>query len=65
MKNGREYAVIQNDEIISAASSYSYCECTIDITNGTKDEYRQSGLAKAVAEKLGYTFEKAYEVYMI
>lgn len=92
LENGRGYVVIHNDEIIAGASSYSYCKGYIDITIGTKNEYRQKGLAKAVAaklileclenniypvwdsvdmrsvalaEKLGYTFDKEYEVYMI
>jgi hypothetical protein len=90
--HGIGYAVIHNGEIISAASSYSYCEGNIEITIGTKKEFRRSGLALAVAsrlildcmeqniyprwdaanlesvalaEKLGYHFDKEYEVYSI
>lgn len=91
-KHGIGYAIVHNGEIISAASSYSYCEGSIEITIGTKHEYRRKGLALAVAsrlivdcierniyprwdaanlesvrlaEKLGYHFDKAYEVYSI
>jgi len=92
IRNGRGYVIIIEDEIIAAASSYSYCDGFIDITIGTKEGFRNKGLAKAVAsrlileclyhgiypvwdavdmrsvdlaEKLGYTFDKAYEVYMM
>ena len=91
-KHGIGYAIVRNGEIISAASSYSYCEGSIEITIGTKDEYRRKGLALAVASKLildciekniyprwdaanlesvelatklGYHFDKEYEVYSI
>ena len=92
LENGRGYVIMHNDEIIAGASSYSYCKGYIDITIGTKNEFRQKGLAKAVAaklileclengiypvwdsvdmrsvalaEKLGYSFDKEYQVYMI
>lgn len=92
LKNGMGYVIIHDDEIISGASSYSYCKGSIDITIGTKEEYRQKGLALAcasklildcldkniyprwdasnlesvaLAEKLGYHFEKEYQVYSI
>ena len=92
LKHGIGYAIVHNGEIISAASSYSYCEGSIDITIGTKDEYRRKGLALAVASKLildciekniyprwdaanlqsvalatklGYNFDKEYEVFYI
>ena len=92
LKNGLGYAIVHNGEIISAASSYSYCEGSIDITIGTKYEYRRKGLAIAVASKLildciekniyprwdaanlqsvalatklGYNFDKEYEVFSI
>jgi len=92
LKNGIGYVIIHEGEIIAGASSYSYCKGSIDITIGTKKEYRQKGLALAcasklildcldkniyprwdaanlesvaLAEKLGYHFEKEYEVYSI
>lgn len=40
LKHGIGYAVVHNGEIISAASFYSYCEGKIDITIGTKEEFR-------------------------
>jgi len=52
LKHGIGYAIVHNGEIISAASSYSYCEGSIEITIGTKDKYRNKGLALAVASKL-------------
>jgi hypothetical protein len=92
MKHGIGYAITHNGEIIAAASSYSYCEGSIEVTIGTKENYRRKGLALAVAarlilgcmergiypswdaanvesvalaEKLGYHFDKEYEVYSI
>lgn len=91
-KYGFGYVIEYKGDIISGASSYSCCEGKIDITIGTKKEYRQRGLALAcasklileclekniypvwdavdlrsvaLAEKLGYHFDKAYEVYSI
>ncbi|GFZ31734.1 zwittermicin A resistance protein ZmaR [Clostridium zeae] len=91
-ENGLGYLIIYEDEIISAASSYGYCKGSIEITIGTKEEYRQKGLALAcasklilncldrgiyprwdaanlesvaLAEKLGYHFDKEYIVYSI
>lgn len=52
LKNGIGYAVVHNGEIISAASSYSYCDGNIEVTIGTKGEYRRKGLALAVASRL-------------
>lgn len=90
LKHGVGYVVVNNDGIIAGASSYTYCEGSIEITIGTKEDYRRKGLALAcasklileclgrniyprwdaankesvaLAEKLGYHFEKEYEVY--
>lgn len=52
LENGRGYVIMHDNEIIAGASSYSWCKGLIDITIGTKNEYRQKGLAKAVAAKL-------------
>lgn len=92
LNNGIGYIIIHENEIISGASSYSYCNGAISITIGTKREYRKKGLALAcaskvilecldknvypkwdasnlesvtLAEKLGYHFDKEYEVYSI
>jgi hypothetical protein len=92
LNNGIGYVIMQGNEIISGASSYSYCKGAIDITIGTKEEFRKKGLALAcasklilecldnniyprwdasniesvaLAEKLGYHFDKEYEVYSI
>lgn len=92
LKNGIGYLIIRDGLVISAASSYTYCKGSIDITIGTQEEYRKRGLALAVAsklildcmdrniypvwdaanmesvalaEKLGYHFEKEYQVYSI
>lgn len=89
---GVGYVIMCDNEIISGASSYSYCKGSIEITIGTKEEYRRKGLALAcasklilecldnniyprwdavnmesvaLAEKLGYHFDKEYEVYTI
>lgn len=92
MKNGVGYVILHNGEIVSGASSYTYCSGNIEITIGTKMEYRNKGLALAcasklilecieknicpkwvaansesvaLAEKLGYVFDKEYEVHFI
>lgn len=92
LKHGIGYVIVHNGEIVSGASSYSYREGSIEITIGTKKEFRRKGLALAVAsklilecmerniypawdaanlesvalaEKLGYHLDKAYEVYSI
>lgn len=92
LENGTGYGIVHNGEIISGASSYTYCSGKIEITIGTKNEYRHRGLALAcasklildclerniiprwdaanlesvaLAKKLGYIFEKEYEVYSI
>ncbi|GAA0774758.1 hypothetical protein GCM10008908_25150 [Clostridium subterminale] len=43
---------MKDGEIISGASSYSYCEGAIDITIETKPEYKRKGLALACASKV-------------
>lgn len=90
--NGRGYLIMHKGVIASAASSYTYCDGFIDITIGTREDFRQKGLALAcasklilecienniypvwdavdlrsvaLAEKLGYRFEKEYEVYSV
>ena len=90
LKHGIGYVVVYNDKIVAGASSYTYCEGNIEITIGTKEDFRRKGLALAcasrlildclgrnihprwdaankesvaLAEKLGYHFEKGYEVY--
>ncbi len=52
LRNGIGYIIIHENEIISGASSYSYCKGSIDITIGTKEEYRKSGLALGCASKV-------------
>ena len=52
LKSGIGYVIIHDGEIISGASSYSYCKGSIDITIGTKEKYRQRGLALACASKV-------------
>lgn len=52
MKYGVGYVVMKDGEIISGASSYSYCEGDIDITIETKPEYKRQGLALACASKV-------------
>ena len=92
LNNGIGYVIIYNDEVVSGASSYSYCKGSIDITIGTNEAFRKKGLALAcasklilecldnniyprwdatnlesvaLAEKLGYHFDKKYEAYTI
>ncbi|MEG0309105.1 MAG: GNAT family N-acetyltransferase [Clostridium sp.] len=92
LSNGIGYIIIHKKQIISGASSYVYCKDNIDITIGTKKEYRKKGLALAcaakvildcldkniypkwdaanlesvaLAERLGYHFDKEYYVYSI
>lgn len=92
LKNGIGYVIMHDNKIISGASSYSYCKGSIEITIGTKKEYRKKGFALAcasklilecldnniyprwdavnmesvaLAEKLGYHFDKEYKVYTI
>lgn len=50
--NGLGYVIIDNDEIVAGASSYTYCKGKIDITIGTLEEYRRQRLALACASKL-------------
>lgn len=91
-EHGIGFAILYNEEIIAAASSYCYCEGEIEVTIGTKPEYRRNGLAAgcasklilhclenniyprweaanvesvALAEKLGYHFNKEFQVYRI
>lgn len=52
LKYGVGYVVMEDGEIISGASSYSYCEGAIDITIETKPEYKRKGLALACASKV-------------
>ncbi|MPN34302.1 hypothetical protein SDC9_181795 [bioreactor metagenome] len=52
LSNGIGYIIINENEIISGASSYSYCNGAIDITIGTKEEYRKCGLALGCASKV-------------
>lgn len=52
LNNGIGYIIIHENEIISGASSYSYCNGAISITIGTKREYRKKGLALACASKV-------------
>lgn len=90
--HGIGYFILDEGEIISGASSYTYCEGSIEITIGTLMEYRRKGLALAcasklilecmdkriypnweaanmnsvaLAEKLGYIFEKEFLAYSI
>lgn len=92
LEHGIGYVIMKDGEIIAGASSYSYCNAAIEITIGTKSEYRRRGLALAcaskvileclnkgiyprwdavnknsvaLAEKLGYHFDKEYLVYSI
>ncbi|WDV44465.1 GNAT family N-acetyltransferase [Clostridiaceae bacterium M8S5] len=50
--SGIGYVIEHNEEIISGASSYSYCKGYIDITIGTKEDYRNKGLALACASSV-------------
>jgi hypothetical protein len=52
LKHGMGYVIVHNRELISGASSYSYREGNIEITIGTKKEFRRKGLALAVASKI-------------
>lgn len=52
LEHGIGYVILQEDEIISGASSYSYCEGRIEITIETREEYRKKGLALACAARL-------------
>lgn len=52
LDNGIGYVVLNNGEIISGASSYTYCQNNIDITIGTDVSYRRQGLALACASML-------------
>lgn len=90
--NGVGYVVLHEGEIVAGASSYSYCKDSIEITIGTKREFRRKGLALAcasklileclnrniyprweavnlesvaLAEKLGYHFDREFTVYSI
>ncbi len=89
---GIGYCIIQDEQIVAGASSYSSSKGAIDITIGTINEYRRKGLAikcasrlilaclekgiyprwdaanlesVALAEKLGYRFKEAYQVFTI
>ncbi|WP_027632183.1 GNAT family N-acetyltransferase [Clostridium hydrogeniformans] len=52
LQHGVGYVVMKEEEIISGASSYSYCEGAIDISIETKEKYRGKGLATACASKV-------------
>ena len=52
LMNGIGYVVLHKGEIIAGASSYSYCKDSIEITIGTKKDFRRKGLATACAAKL-------------
>jgi GNAT superfamily N-acetyltransferase len=52
LEHGIGYVIMCNGEIISGASSYTYCKGSIEITIGTKVEYRRKGLAAACAARL-------------
>lgn len=52
LEHGIGYIIMHDGEIIAGASSYSYCKGSLDITIGTKEEYRRRGLAAACASKL-------------
>jgi hypothetical protein len=51
-KNGIGYVITYQDDIVSGASSYTYCDGFITITIGTFNDYRKNGLALASASKL-------------
>lgn len=92
LEHGIGCCILERDQIIAGASSYSICSRAIDITIGTLTEHRRKGLALkcaaqlildclerglyprwdavnlesvALAEKLGYRFKEAYQVYTI
>jgi RimJ/RimL family protein N-acetyltransferase len=92
LKQGIGFCIIQDEQIVAGASSYSTCDGAIDITIGTINEYRRKGFALkcasklilacierglyprwdaanlesvALAEKLGYRFKEAYQVFTI
>jgi predicted GNAT family acetyltransferase len=52
MEHGIGYVILQNDEIISGASSYTYCDGRIEITIETREDFRKRGLALACAARL-------------
>ena len=52
LEKGIGFCIIQDDQIITGASSYSSCEGAIDITIGTINEYRRKGLAIKCASRL-------------
>ncbi|MDF2941499.1 MAG: hypothetical protein K0S01_357 [Herbinix sp.] len=51
-KHGIGFVILQKDEIIAGASTYSYCAGKLEITIETKEEFRKRGLALACASKL-------------
>jgi GNAT superfamily N-acetyltransferase len=51
-KHGIGYVILQNDEIIAGASTYSYCDGKLEITIETKEEFRKKGLGLACASKI-------------
>lgn len=52
LKQGIGFCVVDNQQIVAGASSYSACDGAIDITIGTVDRYRRKGLALKCAAKL-------------
>jgi RimJ/RimL family protein N-acetyltransferase len=52
LKQGIGFCIIQDDQIVAGASSYSACDGAIDITIGTINEYRRKGLAIKCASRL-------------
>lgn len=51
-QNGLGYLILEGDNIISGASSFSYYDGGIEIEIDTREEYRKQGLATIVAAKL-------------
>lgn len=50
--HGIGYFILDNGEIASGISSYTYCKGSIEITVGTQMKYRRKGFALACASKL-------------
>lgn len=52
LKQGVGFCIVEDDQIISGASSYSACSGAIDITIGTVEAYRRKQLGLKCAAKL-------------
>jgi RimJ/RimL family protein N-acetyltransferase len=52
LEHGIGYVIVRKEDIISGASSYSYCDGRIEITIETREDFRKQGLALACAAKL-------------